>query len=487
MTPSRASREKEFSVSEIQNWEMRDPIGNANIRMVGTPDDLWFVMKDVCRSVDHSQPAKAVEGLDSDEKGVREVHTPGGMQKMLCVSESGLYKFLLRSNLPKAEPFARWVTREAIPTVRKVRTGQMDPSAGAEKLFGGAALWPRFTYQQSLDRRLPSMREFRLALESQSPGVRALAEELMAEARLEAGLMPELQRVDPATSTADSDRTTAFIPEGDEPPPKTETRPPPAEEFAPWRRRSNASFGDQPEPKTARTDPEKPPEDPPVETVQGKLFPDGKAPGLREKDPWSGHASRLPPAPPVPEERRSPPSYVASPSRANTLLRAMTVWEWYFPDVVLAPRFSEFFHSVCAAGFKQARERDPDRKGDLVTASNGYAVEPFIYHVADWWILADAVHKYRSSWDGQRLKERKKRMVLDLFWDEHGAAVGEEAGRSEVMSVRLLKLQTSDIERPDDSGLVKYYEAHTDYKQAHNIPVRGCKAGSTRKTKDRKE
>ena len=36
-----------------------------------------------------------------------------------CVSESGLYRILNRTNSPKARPFERWVTKEVLPSIRK--------------------------------------------------------------------------------------------------------------------------------------------------------------------------------------------------------------------------------------------------------------------------------------------------------------------------------------------------------------------------------
>ncbi|MGL1920708.1 MAG: BRO family protein [Hyphomicrobiales bacterium] len=40
------------------------------------------------------------------------------------ISESGLYKLLLRSTKSEAKPFQDWITKEVIPTIRK--TGQYD-------------------------------------------------------------------------------------------------------------------------------------------------------------------------------------------------------------------------------------------------------------------------------------------------------------------------------------------------------------------------
>jgi prophage antirepressor-like protein len=40
-------------------------------------------------------------------------------QEIAMLSESGLYRAVLRSDKPEAEPFIRWVTKEVLPSIRK--------------------------------------------------------------------------------------------------------------------------------------------------------------------------------------------------------------------------------------------------------------------------------------------------------------------------------------------------------------------------------
>jgi prophage antirepressor-like protein len=44
---------------------------------------------------------------------------PAKAQNILLVSESGLYKLALASNLEKAKPFKDWVTKEVLPSIRE--------------------------------------------------------------------------------------------------------------------------------------------------------------------------------------------------------------------------------------------------------------------------------------------------------------------------------------------------------------------------------
>jgi anti-repressor protein len=60
-------------------------------------DEPWFVAKDVCAVLGIEQATRAVEPLDDDEKGVSSIHTLGGEQQALIVSEGGLYRLILRS------------------------------------------------------------------------------------------------------------------------------------------------------------------------------------------------------------------------------------------------------------------------------------------------------------------------------------------------------------------------------------------------------
>lgn len=93
---------------------------NSNeVRTIRKNGEPWFVLKDVCQILGLGTPAKVAERLDPDEKGVNQIHTPGGKQEMTCINESGLYNVILRSDKPEAKPFRKWVTSEVLPAIRK--------------------------------------------------------------------------------------------------------------------------------------------------------------------------------------------------------------------------------------------------------------------------------------------------------------------------------------------------------------------------------
>uniref|UniRef100_Q47HX8 BRO, N-terminal n=1 Tax=Dechloromonas aromatica (strain RCB) TaxID=159087 RepID=Q47HX8_DECAR len=93
--------------------------------MVTIDDQPWFVARDICEALelgwDKSNnvyaPSRLVKPLHDDEKASKQIATSG--QKVILVSESGLYKLIMRSDKPQAKAFQDWVTKEVLPSIRK--------------------------------------------------------------------------------------------------------------------------------------------------------------------------------------------------------------------------------------------------------------------------------------------------------------------------------------------------------------------------------
>lgn len=102
-------------MANIQVFEYQ----NNKVRTVDVDGEAWFVLKDVCEVLHLGTTAKVAERLDDDEKGMSQIHTPGGTQNVTVVNESGLYHVILRSDKPEAAPFRRWVTNDVLPAIRK--------------------------------------------------------------------------------------------------------------------------------------------------------------------------------------------------------------------------------------------------------------------------------------------------------------------------------------------------------------------------------
>jgi prophage antirepressor-like protein len=103
------------------------------VRTVQVDGEPWFVAAGVCAVLEHTNPTAAVASLDDDEKGLRNVETLGGAQRLVVINESGLYSLILRSRKPEAKPFKRWVTHEVLPSIRK-NGGYVSPNATADQL-----------------------------------------------------------------------------------------------------------------------------------------------------------------------------------------------------------------------------------------------------------------------------------------------------------------------------------------------------------------
>lgn len=99
------------------------------IRVVMQDGEPWFVAKDVCEVLEHTNSRMALERLDDDEKGVSTVYTPGGPQEMAVVNEAGLYALVMTSRLPEAKAFRRWITHDVLPQIRRTGAYVQQPAS----------------------------------------------------------------------------------------------------------------------------------------------------------------------------------------------------------------------------------------------------------------------------------------------------------------------------------------------------------------------
>ena len=90
------------------------------IRIVMIDGEPWLVGKDIASILGYADTAQAIrKHVDEEDKGVVEMTTPGGKQKVTIINESGLYSLVLSSKLQTAKNFRRWVTSEVLPSIRK--------------------------------------------------------------------------------------------------------------------------------------------------------------------------------------------------------------------------------------------------------------------------------------------------------------------------------------------------------------------------------
>ena len=91
------------------------------VRVVGTAENPLFVAADIGDSIGFvgNKGSDNLRSLEGDEVAVADVQTGGGPQRMLCVTESGLYALIFKSRKAEAIRFRRWVTGEVLPALRK--------------------------------------------------------------------------------------------------------------------------------------------------------------------------------------------------------------------------------------------------------------------------------------------------------------------------------------------------------------------------------
>jgi len=120
--------------NEIQLFH-NDEFGD--VRTIIIDGEPWFVAKDVATILKYTNPLKAIrDHVFEEDKGVNELFTPGGKQRITVINESGVYSLILSSKLQSARAFKHWVTSEILPTIRKTgRYGGDDATFLINKFF----------------------------------------------------------------------------------------------------------------------------------------------------------------------------------------------------------------------------------------------------------------------------------------------------------------------------------------------------------------
>lgn len=92
------------------------------VRVVLKDGEPWFVGKDVAEVLGYKDASRALfDHVDTEDKTSLVIQQSGSnyKAKTTVINESGLYSLMLRSKLPQAREFKRWVTSEVLPSIRK--------------------------------------------------------------------------------------------------------------------------------------------------------------------------------------------------------------------------------------------------------------------------------------------------------------------------------------------------------------------------------
>lgn len=98
---------------------------NNQVRNVVIKGEPWFVLTDVCKVLELSNPSRVAQRLDEDGRSNFKLGRQGCG---VVVNESGLYAVILRSDKPQAKPFRKWVTSEVLPSIRKTGRFEAKPA-----------------------------------------------------------------------------------------------------------------------------------------------------------------------------------------------------------------------------------------------------------------------------------------------------------------------------------------------------------------------
>lgn len=103
-------------MSEIKVFESLE---FGKVRVAGTSEKPLFCLADVCKILD-LQVSPTKNRLNKDGVNlIKVMDSLGRTQEATFVSESNLYKVIMRSDKPQAEPFQDWVCGEVLPSIRK--------------------------------------------------------------------------------------------------------------------------------------------------------------------------------------------------------------------------------------------------------------------------------------------------------------------------------------------------------------------------------
>ena len=118
-----------MNTPQIFNFEQNE------VRTILVNDEPYFVGKDVASVLGYSNTKDALSRhVDLEDKMGSRITTSGQSREMTIINESGLYSLILKSKLPSAKKFKRWVTIEVLPAIRK-HGGYLTPEKVEEALL----------------------------------------------------------------------------------------------------------------------------------------------------------------------------------------------------------------------------------------------------------------------------------------------------------------------------------------------------------------
>lgn len=98
----------------------------GKIRTAGTSEEPLFCLADICRVLGINNATDAKKRLKEDGvDSIEVIDSMGRTQRAHFINEQNLYRLIMRSDKPIAEPFQDWVCGDVLPSIRKTGSYNM--------------------------------------------------------------------------------------------------------------------------------------------------------------------------------------------------------------------------------------------------------------------------------------------------------------------------------------------------------------------------
>lgn len=126
----------------------------GNIRVVRDEQgDLLFCGRDVAKALGYKKPENAIAThVDDEDKTSTLIQGSGSnyKSKTIFINESGLYSLILRAEVDTAKRFAKWVTSEVLPSIRRTGGYMLNrPDESNEEIMARALLVAQDTIRRA--------------------------------------------------------------------------------------------------------------------------------------------------------------------------------------------------------------------------------------------------------------------------------------------------------------------------------------------------
>ena len=89
--------------------------GDKTLRIKMIDDAIWFMVNDIANILGIQNASRMAIKVEYKQRSLFKTHTNGGRQKMLYITEYGVYSILKRSKKPISRRVFLWFAKDLIP------------------------------------------------------------------------------------------------------------------------------------------------------------------------------------------------------------------------------------------------------------------------------------------------------------------------------------------------------------------------------------